>query len=94
LCVPPSSSNPSSSLFQLNIPSLEFLANKLTFVVGPVGSGKTSLLSVLTGEIKLLSGLFKANFFFFFFIMLSGLMNLFEKLINYFFIYFRFCVYD
>src|SRR5271156_4772324 len=42
--------------FQLRDISVEFPPNALTLIVGPTGSGKTSLLMALLGELSLLKG--------------------------------------
>ncbi|KAG0174280.1 hypothetical protein DFQ28_000118 [Apophysomyces sp. BC1034] len=49
-------SAPAAASFQLNIPSFDFPIGKLSIVCGATGSGKSSFLSALLGEMDLVSG--------------------------------------
>ncbi|ETV69148.1 hypothetical protein H257_15104 [Aphanomyces astaci] len=58
LTPPPSSSRSACILHQLN---LTILQHQLTMIVGPVGSGKSSVLKAILGELELVAGHMEAT---------------------------------
>jgi ABC-type bacteriocin/lantibiotic exporter with double-glycine peptidase domain len=52
---------PGEDAFQLKDISIEVPKNKLIFIIGNVGSGKSSLLQAILGEMKYISGTSKVS---------------------------------